>query len=74
MVRVGDPLAEQGVSGVSVPVVNVEAGRPAVLGGAGALPPLAMPEGIDVLDLSTREDYLTAVQALLERRERRHAH
>jgi len=74
VVRVADPLLENGLAGASLPVVDAEGGRRDVVRGRGAVKPAGVPPGVDLIELSTGEDYLPAVRAMLERRERRRAH
>lgn len=73
IVRVGDAVLERGFDGGAVPTVDAESGRRGILqpGGGSWLEPV--PAGIDVVELDTGRDYLPAVQAMLERRERRRA-
>jgi hypothetical protein len=74
VVRVGDPLLERGYPAAAVPVADPEGGGRAVLTGRPRRrPPHGLP-GIDLVELSTAIDYLPAVRAMLERRERRRAH
>jgi uncharacterized protein (DUF58 family) len=74
VVRVGDPLLERGYPAAVVPVADPEAGDRAVLAGRPRRrPPHGLP-GVDLVELSTATDYLPAVRAMLERRERRRAH
>lgn len=73
VVRVGDPLLEGGFKGGPVPVADVEKGRRWIAGRTrGTRQKISVP-GVDFVDLSTDQDYLPAVQALFERRERRRA-
>ena len=72
VVRVGDPLLEQGVNGV-IPVVDAESGRRGIARGRMRRQKVKALPGVDVVDLNTAEDYLPAVRAMLERRERRRA-
>ncbi len=71
VVRVGDPLLDGGIKEGVVPVADVEKGRRWIAGRIrggrrnGSVP------GVDFVDLSTNQDYLPAVQALFDRRERR---
>ena len=73
VVRVGDPLLDGGIKEGVVPVADVEKGRRWIAGRIrggrrnGSVP------GVDFVDLSTNQDYLPAVQALFDRRERRRA-
>lgn len=73
VLRLGDPLLDRAPAGLAVPVFEAESGaRGTVAGGAAAAPRVGV-RGVDVVDLSTAEDYLPIVRALLERRERRRA-
>ena len=73
VVRVGDALLERGADSDPLPVADAETGRRWTVGrtrlGGDRV---AMP-GVDVVNLRTDDDYLPAIQALLERRERRRA-
>jgi len=74
VVRASDPLLERGSPVGPLPVVDAEAGR---RGGVDRLPPPlpdSVPAGVDLVDLRTDVDYLPAVRAMLERRERRRGH
>jgi uncharacterized protein (DUF58 family) len=74
IVRVSDPLQRRGLAAGSMPVVDAETGRRAVLRGAPRPPDEQVPPGIDVVELSTDADYLPAVKTMLTERERRRAH
>ncbi len=74
VVRVGDPLSRKGIVDGAVPVVDLEAGRRAVLHGAPDPREDRVPMGIDVVELSTDEDYLPAVKAMFMERENRRVH
>jgi uncharacterized protein (DUF58 family) len=74
VVRVGDPLLERGYPAATVPVVDPEGGGRGVLSGRPRRRPVQGLAGIDLVELSTARDYLPAVRAMLERRERRRAH
>ena len=74
VVRLGDALLEDGVRGTSLPVEDAEAGSRGVIRGPGTVRPETPPPGIDLIELHTGEDYLPAVRAMLERREKRRAH
>jgi hypothetical protein len=74
IVRLGDDLLESGLEGTSLPVVDAEGGGRGMVRGAGSVEREAPPPGVDVIELHTGEDYLPAVRAMLERRERRSAH
>jgi hypothetical protein len=71
IVRLGDALLKNGLPGVALPVVDAEDGRRGVVRGPAAVQQQATPPGIDVIELNTGEDYLPAVRAMLESRERR---
>jgi uncharacterized protein (DUF58 family) len=73
VVRVSDALLGGGLAGAVLPVVDVESGRRATVGGPAPVLSEVVPPGIDVVELDTGTDYLPAVQAMLERRERRRA-
>ena len=73
VVRVGDDLLEEGLDGAVLPVVDAESGRRGVVLGRVKRRPSAALPGIDQISLSTGRDYLPAVRAMLERRERRRA-
>ena len=74
VVRVSDPLMRRGLVSGSMPVVDPEAGRPAVLRGVPRQLEERIPAGIDVVELSTDTDYLPAVRTMLTERERRRVH
>lgn len=74
VVRVGDPLLREGIVDGAVPVVDPEVGRRAVLHGAPKPREDRVPMGIDVVELSTDEDYLPAVKAMFMERENRRVH
>ncbi len=74
VVRLGDELLEQGFAGAALPVVDAEGGERGVIWGPGEVKRTSMPPGVDLVELRTDEDYLPAVRAMLERRERRRAH
>jgi uncharacterized protein (DUF58 family) len=74
LVRVSDPLLEAGPESGVLPVVDPEAGGRGSVGGSLESSSDPVPAGIDVIDLHTGSDYLPAVQAMLEQRERRSAH
>jgi hypothetical protein len=74
VVRLGDELLEQGFAGAALPVVDAEGGERGVIWGPGDVKRTSMPPGVDLVELRTDEDYLPAVRAMLERRERRRAH
>ncbi len=71
VVRVGDPLLQRGIKDGAMPVVDLEGGRRAVLHGAPEPREDRVPVGIDVVELSTDEDYLPAVKSMFMERERR---
>ncbi|NOZ95626.1 MAG: DUF58 domain-containing protein [Acidobacteria bacterium] len=73
VVRAGDPLLEGKRPPAALPVREAEGRRRGVL--AEPRPMLRRPglPGVDVLDLSTSQDYLTAVRELLRQRDRRRA-
>jgi len=73
VVRVGDPLMEHGIKGSVVPVADIEKGRRWIAGRIRGSQPNGAVPGVDFVDLSTNRDYLPAVQALFDRRERRRA-
>lgn len=73
VVRVGDPLLDHGVEGGPVPVADVEKSRRWIAGRIRRPRLKIVVPGVDVVDLSTDQDYLPAVQAMFERRERRRA-
>jgi len=73
VIRVGDPLLERSASEVPLPVSWAEGPGRAVFAGGRLKPPPPVPAGVDVLELSTGEDYLPAVRALFRERERRRA-
>ncbi len=73
VVRLGDPLLDRPPARLALPVVEAESGRRGVLTGRARGTGDVLPAGVDVVDLSTAEDYLPTVRALLERRERRRA-
>lgn len=70
LVRIGDRLCETAPA-APLPVVDAESGRRGLFSpGAPPTPPL----GIDVIELHTGDDYLSAVREMLAHRERRYAH
>jgi len=71
VVRVGDVLLEKGRAGTAIPVIDAESGRRGVLSGAPKISAIKAIPGVDVIELSTGQDYLPAVQNMLETRERR---
>jgi uncharacterized protein (DUF58 family) len=71
VLRLGDVLLEAGLPGAALPVVEAEGGGRWVVRGPGAVKREATPPGVDLIELNTGEDYLPAVRAMLERRERR---
>jgi hypothetical protein len=73
IVRVADALLESGPRGGGLPVCDPESGQRAVVRGAGRVAPQAVPPGIDLIQIDTGHDYLPAVRAMLEGRERRRA-
>jgi hypothetical protein len=73
VVRASDPLLRSGFPGAAVPVVDPERMRRGVVQEAPRRRRMQAPPGIDVVDLSTDTDYMPAVRAMLERRERRRA-
>jgi uncharacterized protein (DUF58 family) len=73
VVRVSDALLDQGLAGAALPVVDLEGGRRGLVKGAGRVQQESVPAGLDLIELHTGTDYLPAVQAMLERRERRRA-
>jgi uncharacterized protein (DUF58 family) len=73
VVRLGDDLLEEGPIGTGLPVVDIESGGHGVVRGPGPVERHSPPAGIDLVELRTGEDYLPAVRAMLERRERRRA-
>ncbi len=74
LVRAADELASRGLAGARLPVIDAEAGRPGLVRGRPRQVSDPVPPGIDVVDLVTDTDYLPAVRALLERREKRVRH
>jgi uncharacterized protein (DUF58 family) len=74
VVRVSDPLLERGFAEAAVPVADPEQAQRAVLVARPRRLPAPRFPGIDTVELSTDVDYLPAVRALLQRRERRRAH
>jgi uncharacterized protein (DUF58 family) len=73
VVRVADRLGEGGHEMPELPVVDVESGRAAVVRGRIRRQPEARIPGVDIITLTTGEDYIPAVQALFELKERRRA-
>lgn len=73
VVRVSDALLDKGLAGAALPVVDLEGGRRGLVRGAGRVQRESLPAGLDLIELHTGTDYLPAVQAMLERRERRRA-
>ena len=73
VVRVLDPLLERGVADGELPVVDAEGGARRLLGRPSRLAASPLPAGVDLVELSTDADYLPAVRAMLDRRERRRA-
>jgi uncharacterized protein (DUF58 family) len=72
VVRVGDPLLERGIA-AAMPVVDAESLRRGIAAGRMRVHKGSVLPGVDIVDLSTAEDYLPAVRAMLERRENRRA-
>ena len=73
VVRIGDELLERGFAAAALPVVDAEGGERGVIRGPGEVKRTPMPPGVDLVELRTDEDYLPAVRAMFERRERRRA-
>jgi uncharacterized protein (DUF58 family) len=73
VVRLGDRLLESGAEGMALPVVDSESGARAVIRGGSAVAVAAPPPGVDLIEIRTGDDYLPAVRAMLERREKRRA-
>ncbi len=71
VVRAADELSRTGLEGSRLPVIDAETGRAGVMRGRPRETADKVPPGIDGIDLVTDTDYLPAVRALLERRERR---
>lgn len=71
VVRASDELSRTGLEGSRLPVIDAETGRAGVMRGRPGETADKVPPGIDGIDLVTDTDYLPAVRALLERRERR---
>jgi uncharacterized protein (DUF58 family) len=71
VVRLRDDLFESGLAGASLPVVDAEDLSRHVIRGQSTVESPSSPPGVDLVELSTGEDYLPAVRAMLERRERR---
>ncbi len=71
--RASDPLLGQVPGGLQLPTVDPERRRLAVAAGRRDHRPESPPVGIDVVELATDSDYLPALRALFERRERRRA-
>jgi uncharacterized protein (DUF58 family) len=71
VVRLGDTLLQEGLAGAALPVFDAEGGRRGVVRGPAAVQQQPPPPGVDVIELNTGEDYLPAVRAMLESRERR---
>ena len=73
VVRLGDELLEQGFADAALPVIDAEGGGRGVVRGPGEVKRASAPPGVDLVELRTDEDYLPAVRAMLQRRERRRA-
>lgn len=71
IVRVHDPLMDGLRLPAVLPVREAEGRGRGVLAGRVRPVKMAGPPGLDVLDLSTQEDYLPAIRGLLKRREKR---
>ncbi len=71
VIRVSDQLMEGLRAPVVLPVREAEGRGRGLLAGPVRVRRISTPRGLDVLDLSTQEDYLPAVRALLKRREKR---
>jgi hypothetical protein len=71
VVRASDELSRTGVPGSRLPVIDSESGRPGVVRRKPVETFDSVPAGIDSIELVTDTDYLPAVRAMLERRERR---
>jgi hypothetical protein len=71
VVRAADELARTGLTGSRLPVIDAETGRAGLVRRRPREVSDPVPPGIDTVDLVTDTDYLPAVRALLERREKR---
>lgn len=71
VVRAADELSRTGLEGSRLPVIDAETGRPGVVRRKPGETGDSVPPGIDAIDLVTDTDYLPAVRAMLERREKR---
>ena len=71
VIRVHDPLMEGICLPAVLPVREAEGRGRGLLAGRTSPARIPAPQGLDVLNLSTQEDYLPAVRALLKRREKR---
>jgi len=71
VIRAADELSRTGLVGSRLPVIDAETGRPGVVRRTPGEPADPVPPGIDAIDLVTDTDYLPAVRAMLERREKR---
>ncbi len=73
VVRVADALLETGPERGSLPACDPESGLRKIVRGAGFVAPQEVPPGVDLIEIDTGRDYLPAVRAMLEGRERRRA-
>ena len=73
LVRVADPLSDTATEVGALPAVDAESGHRGTLLDRMPAQLEAAPPGIDVVNLDTASDYLPAVRAMLETRERRRA-
>ncbi len=73
LVRVADPLSDTATAVGALPAVDAECDRRGTLLDRMPTRSEAAPPGIDVVNLDTASDYLPAVRAMLETRERRRA-
>lgn len=71
VVRVSDPLLQRARMPVVLPVRDAEGRGRGLFAGKGRLPSAPAGNGIDLVELSTQEDYLPAIRGLLRRREKR---
>jgi uncharacterized protein (DUF58 family) len=74
LVRVADPLSAADTDVGALPAVDAESDRRGTLVDRMPARLEPAPPGIDVVNLDTAADYLPAVRAMLETRERRRAH
>jgi hypothetical protein len=74
VLRIGDAMLDGQRLTSPLPAIDAESGHRFTVARAPRSSERQSMPGVDIVELRTDEDYLPAVQALLERRERRRAH